>query len=182
MTGSEEQDILGGRTSDVNKALEASTRGQIIDLILPRQGNLNQRPEENEALSSVGLEPHAESQNSAMNAMITWVEDDKKSFGRFKQDGQPAKGANGRLIDAMINQKTIAAEEERLNEVSNNLQTLIRELNELELELEQESTEDDNQTRIDELRKEADAHQLLEMGQKKCLREAEQVVLPLESS
>lgn len=182
LTGSEEQDILGGRTSDVNKALEASTKGQIIDLILPRQGNLNQRPEKNEALSSVGLEPHAESQNSAMSAMITWVEEDKKSFGRFNSDGQPAKTANGKLIDAMRNQKSIAAEEERLNEVSNNLQTLIRELNELELEVQQESTEDDTQTRIDELRREADAHQAARDGAEKTLREAEQVVLPLESS
>ena len=182
LTGSEEQDILGSRTSDVNKALEASTKGQIIDLILPRQGNLNQRPEENEALASVGLEPHAESQNSAMNAMIAWVEEDRKSFGRFNLDGQPAKGANGKLIDAIRNQKTIAAKEEGLNDVSNKLQTLIRELNELELEVEQEETQDDTQTRIDQLRREANAHQVARDEAEKTLREAEQVVSPLQSS
>ena len=80
LTGSEEQDILGGRTSDVNKALEASTKGQIVDLILPKQGHLNERPKENEALSSVGLEANAESQNYALNSMIAWAEADKKAI------------------------------------------------------------------------------------------------------
>lgn len=182
LTGSEDQDILGKKTSDVNKALDLSTKGQIIDLILPRQGNLNQRPEENEALSRVGLEPNAESQNSAMNAMIAWVEEDRKSFGRFNKDGEPAATAKGTLISAIDKQKTIAIEEARLTELSNNLQNLIRELNELEIEGEQEESEDDTRTRIDELRREADAHQVSRDKAEETLHEAEQVVQPLQNS
>ena len=86
LTGSEEQDILGGRTSDVNKALEASTKGQIVDLILPKQGHLNERPKENEALSTVGLEANAESQNYALNSMIAWAEADKKAISKVPKE------------------------------------------------------------------------------------------------
>jgi DNA repair exonuclease SbcCD ATPase subunit len=56
LTGSDDQEILGGREGALNKALEASTKGQIVDLILPKQGQLNMRPEENKSLSSVGIE------------------------------------------------------------------------------------------------------------------------------
>ncbi|MBT6979933.1 MAG: AAA family ATPase [Flavobacteriales bacterium] len=182
LTGSGDQEILGKNPGDVAKALEVSTKGQIVDLILPKQGNLNQRPEKNKALSMVGLKPNAESQNSAMNAMIAWVEEDRKSFGRFKMDGEPAANAKGDLIDAMNKQKIIAAEEDRLIELSNNLQTLIRELNELELELEQEESEDNTRTRIDGLRREADSHQVSRDKAEKTLRDAEQVVQPLQNS
>lgn len=182
LTGSGDQEILGKNPGDVNKALEVSTKGQIVDLILPKQGNLNQRPEENEALSRVGLEPNAESQNSAMNAMIAWVEEERKAFGRFNMDGKPAANAQGKLITAMDKQKTIATEEARLIELSNNLQTIIRELNDLELEVEQEESEDDTRTRIDDLRREADAHQVSRDKAEKTLNEADQVVQPLQSS
>lgn len=182
LTGSGDQEILGTKPGDVKKALEVSTKGQIVDLILPKQGNLNQRPEENEALSMVGLEPNAESQNSAMNAMIAWVEEHRKSFGRFKMNGEPTANAKGDLIDAMNKQKIIAAEEDRLIELSNNLQTLIRELNELELEVEQEESEDNTRTRIDGLRREADSHQVSRDKAEKTLRDAEQVVQPLQNS
>ena len=39
LTGSVDQEILGKNPGDVNKALEVSTKGQIVDLILPKQGN-----------------------------------------------------------------------------------------------------------------------------------------------
>ena len=176
LTGSEEQDILDGRTSDVNKALEASTKGQIVDLILPKQGHLNERPEENEALSSVGLEANAESQNYALNSMIAWAEADKKKIKSSER-----ANASGTLMDARRNLEGIATEEERLNELSNDLQTRIRELNELEIEMGEEETEDDILEIIDTLREEADAHQVLRETAENAVREADEVVQPLQT-
>lgn len=177
LTGSEEQDILGGRTSDVNKALEASTKGQIVDLILPKQGHLNERPKENEALSSVGLEANAESQNHALNSMIAWAEADKKAIKSSER-----ANASGTLMDARRNLEDIATEEERLNELSNDLQARIRELNELEIEMGEEETEDDILERIDMLREEADAHQVLREAAENAVREANEVVQPLQTA
>ena len=177
LTGSEEQDILGGRTSDVNKALEASTKGQIVDLILPKQGHLNERPEENEALSSVGLEANAETQNYAMNSIIAWAETDKKAIKSSER-----ANASGKLVDARRKLEHFETEEERLNELSNDLETRIRELNELEIEIGEEETEDDILERIDRLREDADAHQILREAAENETREANEVVQPLQTS
>ena len=177
LTGSEEQDILGGRTSDVNKALEASTKGQIVDLILPKQGHLNDRPKENEALSSVGLEANAESQNYALNSMIAWAEAEKRAIKSSER-----ANASGTLMDARRNLEDIATEEERLNELSNDLQARIRELNELEIEMGEEETEDDILERIATWREQADAHQLLREAAENAVREAMRFSAPTNSS
>ena len=176
LTGSEDQEILGGRTSDVNKALEASTKGQIVDLILPKQGQLSKRPEENEALSSVGLEEEEYSQNNALNSMIGWAEEDKKAIKSSER-----ANASGTLMDAMRNHEGIANEEERLNELSGDLLTLIQEVNELEIEMGEEETEDDIQERIDNLRQEAEDHQVSREAAENAVREADEVVQPLQT-
>ncbi len=176
LTGSEDQEILGGRTSDVNKALEASTKGQIVDLILPKQGQLSKRPEENEALSSVGLEEEEYSQNNALNSMIGWAEEDKKAIKSSER-----ANASGTLMDAMRNHEGIANEEERLNELSGDLLTLIQEVNELEIEMGEEETEDDIQERIDNLRQEAEDHQVSREAAEIAVREADEVVQPLQT-
>jgi DNA repair exonuclease SbcCD ATPase subunit len=176
LTGSEDQEILGGRTSDVNKALEASTKGQIVDLILPKQGQLSKRPEENEALSSVGLEEEEYSQNNALNSMIGWAEEDKKAIKSSER-----ANASGTLMDAMRNHEGIANEEERLNELSGDLLTLIQDVNELEIEMGEEETEDDIQERIDNLRQEAEDHQVSREAAEIAVREADEVVQPLQT-
>jgi chromosome segregation ATPase len=182
LTGSEDQGILGGRTSDVSKALEASTKGQIVDLILPMQGRLNSRPGENAALSTVGIDANAESQNNALNSMIGMAEEDmKRIVTSLRTDGSPTERARGDLVDAMRDRDALAVEEMRLNQLSNDLQNLIQVVNELEIEMGQEETEDDIQERIDELRQEADAHQVSREAAEKAVREADEVVTPLQT-
>ena len=182
VTGSDDQAINADRSRNLTSAFEASTKGQIVDLILPKQGQLNKRPEENEALSSVGLEEEEYSQNNALNSMIAWAEEDKKAIvSSVKMDGEPAANATGTLIDATRNRATIAGDELRLNDLSNNLQTLIREVNELEIEMEEEETEDDIRERIDTLREEADAHQVSREAAENTVREADEVVQPLQT-
>jgi chromosome segregation ATPase len=176
LTGSEDQEILGGRTSDVNKALEASTKGQIVDLILPKQGQLSKRPEENEALSSVGLEEEEYSQNNALNSMIGWAEEDKKAIKSSER-----ANASGTLMDAMRNHEGIANEEMRLNDHSDDFQTLIRQVNELEIEMGEEEAEEDIQERIDELRGDAGDHQASREVAEIVVREATEVVRPLQT-
>ena len=63
--------------------------------------------------------------------MIAWAEADKKAIKKFER-----ANASGTLMDARRNLEDIATEEERLNELSNDLQARIRELNELEIEME----------------------------------------------
>lgn len=176
VTGSDDQAINTDRSRNLTGAFEASTKGQIVDLILPKQGQLNKRPEENEALSSVGLEEEEYSQNNALNSMIAWAEADKRAI-RSSARGN----ASGKLMDVMRGLRDIADEEERLNELSNNLQTLIREVNELEIEMGEEETEDDILERIDTLREEADSHQVSREAMENTVREADEVVQPLQT-
>jgi DNA repair exonuclease SbcCD ATPase subunit len=176
VTGSDDQAINADRSRNLTSAFEASTKGQIVDLILPKQGQLNKRPEENEALSSVGLEEEEYSQNNALNSMIAWAEGDKKAIKSSER-----ANASGTLMDATRSHEVIASEEARLNDLSNNLQTLIREVNELEIEMEEEETEDDIQERIDTLRQEAEDHQVSREAAENAVREADGVVQPLQT-
>jgi len=176
VTGSDDQAINADRSRNLTSAFEASTKGQIVDLILPKQGQLNKRPEENEALSSVGLEEEEYSQNNALNSMIEWAEGDKKAIKSSER-----ANASGTLMDATRSHEVIASEEARLNDLSNHLQTLIREVNELEIEMGEEETEDDIQERIDTLRQEAEDHQVSREAAENAVREAEGVVQPLQT-
>ena len=176
VTGSDDQAINTDRSRNLTSAFEASTKGQIVDLILPKQGQLNKRPEENEALSSVGLEEEEYSQNNALNSMIAWAEEDKKAIKSSER-----ANASGALMDAMRNHEVIGNDEERLNELSNDLQTLIREVNELEVEMGEEETEDDIQEKIDNLRQEAEDHQVSREAAENAVREADEVVQPLQT-
>ena len=58
-------------------------------------------------------------------------------------DGEPAANATGTLIEARRNLETIATKEEQVIERSYDLHNLIREVNELEIEMGEEETEDD---------------------------------------
>ena len=176
LTGSDDQEILGGREGALNKALEASTKGQIVDLILPKQGQLNMRPEENKSLSSVGLEANAEGQNTALNSMIGWVDEDKKSI-----KSSDRANASGELMETIRTHKNVLSEEGRLIELSNDLQTLIQQLNELEIEMGQEEPEVDARQRIDNLRREAENHQLAREVAETDIATKNGVVQPLQT-
>jgi DNA repair exonuclease SbcCD ATPase subunit len=154
ITGSDDQQILSTKSSDLDKALKAATKGQIVDLILPKQGDLSLHPGTNESLTSVGQDTNAESQNSVLLSMIALAIESKVSI----RSSQRAN-ASGSLMKALSQLEAKKEEEEILKTKSDELQGLIQEVNDLEIEIGEKQDEEDVQQKINLLRKDADEHQ-----------------------
>jgi hypothetical protein len=182
VTGNDDQDINTDKSRKVDAAISAATKGQVIDLILPRQGNLNFRPDENESLSQIGLEPSAESTNEALKSIIEWVKIDAKNILSQPptKDGNLSKNAQGKLKEKTDSSKLVIKKEEELISKSNDLETLIEQLNQLEFEGKGELSEETTQEKIDALRKDAEEHKKIREDADRKVKRCEEAVSPLQ--
>ena len=178
LSGNNDRDILSNRSSGegaVGKAIQAAKSGLIIDVILPKQGQLNSQPESNESLMKVGLDTSASTNNSILNSLISWVDKEKKLIRSSKNTT-----ATGKLMDATSKLDRVKEQENELNEISNDLKKLFRELIQLEIEEGVEETAAEKEKRIERLQAESEKHKILREEAGKNSREIENQLKPIE--
>jgi len=154
LTGQGDDGITGRRTRDLGTALSQSLDGQVIDLIMPRQGVLNSRYGGNESLQRIGLEPVAEDADRALQALILHANNaltDVRTSTRANASGLLPTARN-----ALDRARTA---EEALQSGSDDISKWLRELNELQVEVTEEAGVDETQEEIEELLAEAQSHQ-----------------------
>jgi energy-coupling factor transporter ATP-binding protein EcfA2 len=180
LSGNNDRDILSNRSSGggaVGKAIQAAKSGLIIDVTLPKQGQLNSQPESNESLMKVGLDTSASANNSILNSLISWVEKEKKLIRSSKNTT-----ATGKLMDATSELEIVKQQENDLNEISNSLKKLFRELIQLEIEEGVEETVEGKEKEIERLQEESEKHKILREDAEKKSREIENQLKPIEDS
>lgn len=171
----------GGNFSTMDKAIANATKGHIIDLIIPRQGSLSKRIDDNQSLSGIGRDADAETADNVYSAIIEWGDEDLKNIltQPRKQNGQIKKTAQGNLVNAKNELDYQMKKKAGLVEASADLVKLIKELNELDIELGEEESEDNTLSEINLLRKEAAEHQNRREDAEKKVAETSRDVTPL---
>lgn len=154
LTGAEDDDIIRTKPGDVESALSNALDGQVIDLIMPRQGKLSTRYGGNESLQRIGLEPIAEDADRALRALISYAENDLTEV----RTSETAR-ATGKLPTARGELESALTEEQRLQEISNNLLDWLHELGDLQVEVAEEPEVDETEAMIEQLLEEAQSHQ-----------------------
>ena len=154
LTGESDDGIIASRPGNLDKVLSESLDGQVIDLIMPRQGRLSSRYGGNESLQRIGLEPVAEDADRALQALISYANDALTEVRTSTR-----ANASGDLPDARTALKVARTAEEALQSGSNDISEWLRELNELQVEVTEEAGVDETEGEIEELLAEAQSHQ-----------------------
>jgi DNA repair exonuclease SbcCD ATPase subunit len=154
LTGAGDDGITGRAPRDLDTALSLSLDGQVIDLIMPRQGILSSKYGGNESLQSIGLEPVAEDTNRALQALILHANNALTEVRTSERSN-----ARGLLPTASNALETARTAEATLQSESNNISEWLRHLNELQAEVAEEAGVDETEEEIEELLTEADSHQ-----------------------
>jgi len=154
LTGSDDDDVNRDRSRNVGDALSSALDGHIVDLIMARQGGLSRSYGGNNSIQSIGLEPVAEDANNALQALIDQCKEEKKGIRSSRRTN-----ATGSLPRKIRDYNIIAGEETALQETAQHQDSMIQELNEIEVEAGEDEGEEATQDRIDTLRSDASNHQ-----------------------
>ena len=158
LTGTGDDGITGRAPRDLDTALSLALDGQVIDLILPRQGRLSSKYGGNESIQSIGLEPVAEDTNRALQALILHANNALTDPTTGVRTSTRAN-ARGQLPTARNALEVARTAQEVLQRGSNDISKWLRELNELQVEVTEEAGVDETEGEIEELLAEAQSHQ-----------------------
>jgi len=176
LTGSDDDAVNKDRSRNVGDALSSALDGQIIDLIMPRQGGLSRSYGGNNSIQSIGLKPVAEDANNALQALIGQCKEEKKGIRSSQR-----RDATGSLPRKIRDYNIIAAERTALLETAQQVEAMIQELNEIEVEAGEGEGEEATQDRIDKLRSDANDQQMERRAAEALVRELQEQHGPIQS-